>query len=157
MKDPNDTRDIGPRIGSPLWTYLAVVTVAGLGALAAAMGGLSGPGLVGLAGHPLFWVIAALTLVGELRPIVTPAQAASDAGNAALTFCFAALLFWGLPVAVLLRAITTIIVALSGRQAVFRAAFNVAQFTLSLSAAAAVLTLGGVHPTPLQPWIPSGR
>ena len=157
MKDPNDTRDIGPRIGSPLWTYLAVVTAAGLAALAAAMRGLSGPGLVGLAGHPLFWVIAALTLVGELRPIVTPGQAASDAGNAALTFCFAALLFWGLPVAVLLRAITTIIVALSGRQALFRAAFNVAQFTLSLSAAAAVLTLGGVHPTPLQPWVPSGN
>ena len=30
MKDPSDTRDIGPRIGSPLWIYLTVVTAAGL-------------------------------------------------------------------------------------------------------------------------------
>ena len=30
MKDPNDTRNIGPRIGSPLWIYLTVVTAAGL-------------------------------------------------------------------------------------------------------------------------------
>ena len=37
MKDPSDTRDIGPRIGSPLWIYLTVVTVAGLGTLLAAL------------------------------------------------------------------------------------------------------------------------
>ncbi len=156
MKDPNDARDIAPRIGSPLWIYLAVVTVAGLAALVLAMGGLSGPGLVGLAGHPLFWVVAALALAGELRPMVTPGKAPSDAGVASLTFCFAALLYWGLPVAVLLRTITTIIVALSGRQALFRAAFNVAQVALSLTAAAAVFALYGIHPMPLRPWVPGG-
>ena len=37
MKDPSDTRDIGPRIGSPLWIYLTVVTVAGLGTLLVAL------------------------------------------------------------------------------------------------------------------------
>ena len=138
-----------------------MVTAAGLGALVLVIRGLSGPGL----SAPAWWAWPGTHCSGssprspwwaKLRPIVTPGEAASDAGNAALTFCFAALLFWGLPVAVLLRAITTIIVALSGRQALFRAAFNVAQFTLSLCAAAAVLSLGGVHPPPLRPRVPAG-
>ena len=29
MKDPNDTRDIGPRVGSPLWIHMTSVTVVG--------------------------------------------------------------------------------------------------------------------------------
>ena len=29
MRDPNDPRDTGPRIGSPLWVYLTAVTAAG--------------------------------------------------------------------------------------------------------------------------------
>ncbi len=37
MLDPSDTRDIGPRIGSPFWIYLTVVTAAGLGALLVAL------------------------------------------------------------------------------------------------------------------------
>ena len=42
MRDPNDTRDIGPRIGSPLWNYITAITVAGLGALLVAVRGLPG-------------------------------------------------------------------------------------------------------------------
>ena len=118
MRDPSDTRDIGPRIGSPFWIYLTVVTVAGLGALVAAL--LHGPSLAslrGLAGHGLFWVLVALSVLGELKPIVTPGKSSHDAGVASVTFCFAALLYWGFPVAAGLRAITTMIVALSGRKA----------------------------------------
>ncbi|HUY49027.1 MAG TPA: EAL domain-containing protein [Streptosporangiaceae bacterium] len=155
MKDPNDTRDIGPRIGSPLWICIAVVTVAGLGGLAVALRGLP-VSVLHLAGTRLFWVIAALALLGELRPIVTPGKSHPDAGAASLTFCFAALLYWGFPVAALLRAVASLIVALSGRKALFRAAFNVAQATLSLAAAAAVLAAAGIHPTPLRPWVPTG-
>ena len=29
MKDPNDTRDISPRVGSPLWIHITVVSVVG--------------------------------------------------------------------------------------------------------------------------------
>jgi diguanylate cyclase (GGDEF)-like protein len=157
MKDPNDTRDIGPRIGSPLWIYLTAVTVAGLGVIVAVLPRLSHPGLRELAGHPLFWVIAALALVGELRPIVTPGKSAPDSGATSLTFCFAALLYWGLPTAALLRCITMLAAAVAGRQAPFRAAFNAAQATLSLGAAAAVVEAAGLHPAPLAPWVPTGR
>ena len=73
-----------------------------------------------------------------------------------MTFCFAALLYWGFPVAALLRAVTTLVVALSARRAVFRAVFNVAQLTLSLAAAAAVLAAANVHPSPSRPWVPAG-
>jgi diguanylate cyclase (GGDEF)-like protein len=156
MRDPNDTRDIGPRIGSPLWIFIAVVTVVGLGALALTMRSLPASGVVHLAGHRLFWVIAMLALIGELRPIVTPGKSHLDAGAASLTFCFAALLYWGLPAALLLRAATSLVVAVAGRRALFRAAFNVAQLTLSLAAAAGVLALAGIHPVPLRPWVPTG-
>ncbi len=156
MRDPSDTRDIGPRIGSPFWIYLTVVTVAGLGALVAGLShGLSPASLRWVAGHGLFWVLIALSLLGELKPIVTPGKSSSDAGVASVTFCFAALLYWGFPVAAGLRAITTLIVALSGRKALFRCAFNVAQFTLSLVAAGAVLAAGRIHPVPLRPWVPT--
>ena len=156
MRDPNDTRDIGPRIGSPLWNYITAVTVAGLGAFLVAVHGLAGPGISGLLEQPLLWVIAALALLGELKRIVTPGKSGPDAGAVSVTFCFAALLYWGFPVAAVLRAITTLVVALSARRAPFRALFNVAQLTLSLAAAAAVLAVAHVHPAPARPWVPAG-
>ena len=158
MRDPSDTRDIGPRIGSPFWIYLTVVTVAGLGALllVVLLRGLSLAGLHAVTGHPLFWVLAALSVLGELKPIVTPGKSRPDAGVASVTFCFAALLYWGFPAAAGLRAITTLFVALSGRKAPHRCAFNLAQYTLSLVAAAAVLAAGRIHPLPLRPWVPTG-
>ncbi|MGH3124842.1 MAG: hypothetical protein ACRDND_27990, partial [Streptosporangiaceae bacterium] len=64
MRDPNDTRDIGPRIGSPLWNYITAVTVAGLGAFLVAVHGLPGPAISELLEQPLLWVIAALALLG---------------------------------------------------------------------------------------------
>ena len=39
MKDPTDTRDIGPRIGSPLWIYFTAVTAAGAVVFGLAMSG----------------------------------------------------------------------------------------------------------------------
>jgi EAL domain len=98
MKDPSDTRDIGPRIGSPSWIYLTVVAVAGLGALGYGLvRGLSAASLHAVAGHGLLWVLIALSLLGEFKPIVTPGKSSSDAGVASVTFCFAALLYWGFP------------------------------------------------------------
>jgi diguanylate cyclase (GGDEF)-like protein len=156
MRDRSDSRDIGPRIGSPLWLYMAAVTTVGLGGLVAALVLLPVAGLAQLAGKPLLWAVAGLALLGELRPIVTPGKSHPDSGTAARTFCFAALLYWGFPVAALLRTITTMAVALVQRQPMFRAAFNAAQFTLSLGAAGMVLAATGIRPQPLAPWVPEG-
>ena len=74
MKDPNDTRDTGPRAGSPLWIHMTAVIVAGAAVFAWAMTRLSG--LDELLRHPQFWVIAALVYFGPLshidgHPLVT--------------------------------------------------------------------------------------
>jgi diguanylate cyclase (GGDEF)-like protein len=157
MRDPNDPRDNGPRIGSPLWIYLTVVTAAGAALLAVAMVALRGSGLPVLVREPLLPAIAVLCVIGELRPIVTPGKTRQDSGDTSLTFTFAALLYWGFPVAALLRLIASLLGALIGRRARFRAAFNTAQFTLSLGAAWLVLLAAGIHPRPLVPWVPTGR
>jgi diguanylate cyclase (GGDEF)-like protein len=157
MRDPNDPRDNGPRIGSPLWIYLTVVTGAGGALLAMAVAALRGAGFPVLAREPLLPAIALLCVIGELRPIVTPGKTRQDSGDASLTFTFAALLYWGFPVAALMRLIASLISAAIGRQALFRAAFNTAQFTLSLGAAWLVLLATGIHPGPLSPWEPAGH
>jgi diguanylate cyclase (GGDEF)-like protein len=156
MKDRNDSREVGPRIGSPLWIYLTLVTAAGAAVLGVAAWLLTVPGLVTLLRQPLLWVVAVLALVGELRPIVTPGKSDPESGDASLTFCFAALLYWGFPVAAVMRCVISVASALAGRTAPFRVAFNVAQYTLSLGAAGLVLALAGIHPQPLAPWMPGG-
>jgi diguanylate cyclase (GGDEF)-like protein len=159
MKDPNDTRDIGPRVGSPLWIHLMTVTVAGAVAFAAAMfhlhGLLTWPG--GLFLHPLFWLLAALIVVGEIWPIITPGRSGPESPVASVTFSFAVLIFWGLPVALLVRGISTLAVGLAERKSVRRSAFNSAQVTLSLCAAGLVLLVFGLHPSPAHPWDPNGH
>lgn len=154
MRDPNDTRDIAPRVGSPLWIYLAVVTVAGLAVLGTGLSVLPSAGFGTLAHRPLFWAVVLLALVGELRPIFAPGKSDRDSGVASITFCFAALLYWGFPVAVLLRSVTTLIAAAMDRQPAFRAGFSVARSALSLGAAAVVLAVAGIQPRPLAPWVP---
>ncbi len=149
MKDPNDTRDIGPRVGSPLWVHMTSVTVAGLAVFAWAMTRLSG--LQDLVRHPLFWVIAALVVVGDMRPIVTPGRSGAESPVASLTFSFAALLYWGFPVAVLLKATSSLAVGLAQRKALHRSSFNAAQTTLSMGAAGLALALTGIHPAAEKP------
>jgi len=144
MRDPNDTRDTGPRAGSPLWIHMTAVIVVGAAVFAWGMTRLSG--LEELLRHPQFWVIAALVVVGEMRPIVTPGRSGLESPVASLTFGLAALLYWGFPVAVLLRAASSLAVGLAQRKAPHRCAFNAAQTTLSTAAAALALALTGISP-----------
>jgi diguanylate cyclase (GGDEF)-like protein len=156
MKNRSDTRDTPPRVGSPLWVYLAVVTVAGLAVLALALAGLGMADLRVLAGRPLFWMLALLVICGELRPIITPGRSVPEAAAASITFTFAALLYWGLPAAALLQAVAVLIAGAVARRAPFRNAFNAAQYSLSLGAGALVMAVVGVHPAPASPWVPGG-
>ena len=156
MKDPNDTRDVTPRAGSPLWIYLTVVSVAGLAVLCVSMTSLGPASIHHLVRSPLLWTIAGLIIAGELRPIITPGKSGPDSGVASVTFSFAALLYWGLPVAAVLKAVSTLIAGGADRKAVFRSMFNAAQDVLALSAAWGALRLAGIHPEPTRPWVPSG-
>ena len=157
MKDPNDTRDITPRAGSPLWIHLTIVSAAGLAALLAALASLSLGEAHRLAGSPLIWTIAGLIMAGELRPIITPGRSGHDSGAASVTFSFAALLYWGLPVAALFKAVCSLIAGRAEGKALFRCTFNAGQDVLALGAAWGVLALTGIHPQPAHPWVPSGQ
>jgi GGDEF domain-containing protein len=154
MKDPNDTRDIGPRVGSPLWIHLTAVTACGAMVLAFAVLKL-GDDVGKLSAQPLFWLVALLVIIGEIWPIVIPGRSGSESPIAALTFSFAALLYWGFAVAVLLRAATILAAGTAQRKALHRSAFNAAQVVLGLGAAGLTLTLAGVNPSPTS-WIPRG-
>ena len=93
---------------------------------------------------------------GGLRPIATPGKTGPEAPVVSLAFSFAALLFWGFGAAALLRIVSAALVGGVQRKAPHRIAFNAAQFTLSLAAAALALAAAGLHPSPGHPWLPSG-
>ena len=156
MKDPNNTRDTVPRAGSPLWTYLLIVMVAGTAVFAAALATLSGADLSTLGHGPVFWLLGLFIIVGETRPIVTPGLDENSGATTSTTFSFAALLYIGLPAAATLQAVAVLVCGIVQRRAAHRTAFNMAQFTLSLGAAWLVMRAFGVSATPASPWVPHG-
>ncbi|WP_033323916.1 putative bifunctional diguanylate cyclase/phosphodiesterase [Actinomadura atramentaria] len=156
MKDPNNTRNTPPRRGSPLWTYFAAVIALGALAAAAAFAGLAADQCHALATSPAFWLLGCLIVLGELRPIITPGLTENSSASTATTFSFAALLYAGLPAAIVLRAVALVACGVFRRSAPHRIAFNVAQYTLSLSAAQLLLLAFGTRSTPTDTWVPGG-
>ena len=155
MKDPNSNRDIGPRIGTPLWLYMLVTTVAGAGLLVLANKELGPHRLLELAGEPLLWVLLILIVVGELRPVPVTDQPPGNGVTTALPFTFALVITYGLPVGALLQVAATAVAGTARSHAPHRIAFNAAQYTLSLGVADAVLRLS--HPVSgPDPWVPTG-
>ena len=150
MIDPNDTRNTSPRPGSPLWNYVVAISAAGAAVLALAALRLHDAG--GVVRHPLFWVIAVMILVGEIWPIVTPGRSRPESPAVSITFSFAALLYWGFPIAILLRTAAAVAVGPAQRTSAYRTVFNAAQEALSLGAAGLVLALAGVDVSPSRPW-----
>ncbi|GAA3678809.1 cyclic Di-GMP phosphodiesterase RmdB [Nonomuraea antimicrobica] len=156
MTDPTDTRDTGPRVGTPLWGYLAGITVIGFTALVVAMLRLDPAGLVELARGPLFWVLAVLVILGELRPVMVSSATIVGGTYPSTMFTFAVLMHFGLPVAVLMQAVAVTINGVVTRRSWHRVMFNIAQSTLALTAAAVVLGTFGIVPSPAVPWVPTG-
>jgi diguanylate cyclase (GGDEF)-like protein len=149
MKDPTDTRNIGPRVGSPLWIHMTAVTIAGAVVFALAVTELMDMSV--LAKQLLFWVLVAMVVLGDFWPIVTPGRSSVEAPLASVTFSFAMLIAWGLPVAVLVRAISTMVTFLAKRKAPHRAVFNAAANTLSLTAGGIVLSALDLRGQPRSP------
>jgi diguanylate cyclase (GGDEF)-like protein len=154
MKDPTDTRDIGPRVGSPLWIQMTLVTLVGAGVFALSVARTMD--VTELIEHPLFWAVAGMIALGEIWPIVTPGRSRVEAPVASVTFSFAALIAWGVPIAVLMRATATMLVLLIRGKALHRAGFNAAVATLSLAAGGGVMYAFRGAVQGLGPWIPHG-
>ncbi|GAA3750668.1 diguanylate cyclase (GGDEF)-like protein [Spinactinospora alkalitolerans] len=155
MKDPNNTRDVGPRVGTPLWLYLVSTTVAGCVLLGVSLFGVGLDRLQSLAAQPLVWVILCMVVIGELRPIATPNAPSDNGAPTSLPFSFALVVFYGLSVAGPVQAIATVIAGIARGNAPHRTAFNVAQYTLSFGVADAIIRL--LFPgTARMPWVPEG-
>jgi diguanylate cyclase (GGDEF)-like protein len=150
MKDENDTRNIAPRIGSPLWIYMTAVSVVGSGVLGAAMFYLGG--FQRQLTHAMFWVVAGMILAGEIWRIATPGRQAGDAAAASRSIAAGVMLYWGFPIAVLLTAVAVIVGGIAQRHHPQRVLFNVAQLSLSFAAAGSVLFALGDNPMPGHPW-----
>jgi diguanylate cyclase (GGDEF)-like protein len=148
MRDPDDTRDVVPRFGSPPWIYITAVSIAGAAVLGLSVIVLPKPRyLHHLAGQPVFWVVAVMILVAEIWPLATPGRRGSDSPAISRTLMLAVLIYWGFAIAVLLRAAAIVLVGLA-RHSPHRVAFNAAQVSLSMGAAELVLWAHGFHTAP---------
>ncbi|MBX9390049.1 putative bifunctional diguanylate cyclase/phosphodiesterase [Streptomonospora nanhaiensis] len=155
MLDPTNTRDLGPRVGTPLWLYLAGITVAGGALLGVTLFVYGLDRLQVLGASPLIWLMLCMVVIGELRPIASPRTAADNGAPTSLPFSFALLLSFGLPVAGLVQAVATAIAGVARGHAPHRVLFNIAQYALSFGAADAVLRL--VAPgSAVHPWVAKG-
>ncbi|MBR8740475.1 bifunctional diguanylate cyclase/phosphodiesterase [Nocardiopsis sp. MG754419] len=153
MKDPIGTRDIGPRVGTPLWLYMVGATAAGAFLLGVSVLGLGPDQLFLHAREPLVWVMLCMVVLGELRPIAMPGQAPGSGAPTSLPFTFALVIFYGLPIAALVQCTATVVAGVVRTHAAHRTAFNAAQYVLSLGVADAVLRLvmPGIITTPGVP------
>jgi diguanylate cyclase (GGDEF)-like protein len=139
---PGDPRNVfsGRRDG-PFRLYVLVVVLAGLSVLAGCAAGLDWPALPHVSAA--LWVVFALLLVGELRPLFTAGSADSNGLLVTSAVIFAVLLGFGVEAAVLMQAVVTTVVDTVRRKAAWRTAFNVAQYSLTWAAAGGVLALLG--------------
>jgi diguanylate cyclase (GGDEF)-like protein len=157
MKDPNNTRNTVPRRGSPLWVYFVSVIGAGVVAFALALSRLNSTDVHEVFKSPVFWILTAFIVLGELRPIITPGSNETNAASVSTLFAFATLLYAGLPLAAILQAVATVACGILHRRAAHRTVFNVAQLAISLGAATLVLMAFGISASPVRNWVPDGR
>ncbi|MGK5443896.1 putative bifunctional diguanylate cyclase/phosphodiesterase [Micromonospora sp. URMC 105] len=89
-----------------------------------------------------FWAMAALAVACDARPFVPPGRRQTSAVFPSTCFTFAILLGWGLGPAVAVQAVAVAVSGWRMRHALWRTAFNAAQYACALAAAYLVLRLG---------------
>src|SRR5688500_6726027 len=132
-----DAREEGRGLFSAFTLYIATITAIGAVFTLDRLRDLQ-PGALRQMG-PAFLMAAALLVVGELRPLFSAGTRDQNGVATSTTFVFALLLHWGLAVAILMQAVATVVADRTNGKAWWRTGFNVAQYSLSYGAAAAVL------------------
>jgi diguanylate cyclase (GGDEF)-like protein len=92
-----------------------------------------------------FWVMAGLAVLVDSRPFTPPGRRQSSAVFPSTCFTFAIMLGWGLAPAVAVQAAAVVVSSWRMRHVWWRAAFNIAQYALALSAAYAVSRLADLE------------
>lgn len=123
-------------------------TVGGLGLVGWAMWELGLQDWLAMGPPILMMVLVVVT--SELRPMVM-ARVTGNPISLSLAFVFATMYVWGVYPALVLQAGAVLLGEVLLRKPVWKAAFNVGQYSLSLMAAWAVMVLVDVRPTALSP------
>jgi diguanylate cyclase (GGDEF)-like protein len=141
-----------PRARAPLFfAYVAAVVVAALAAVVVAWPSWSAPVDLVHFDQVAFWLISALAVVVDVRPIGTPLARHASAIFPSICFTFALLLGWGLLPAVAVQTAAVVVSSARLRHAAWRAVFNAAQYTLAFAAAWAVLRIAQEPPLSTGP------
>jgi len=98
-------------------------------------------------------MVAALVILGELRPVVASDSYAQDGVPISTAFVFATMYIWGFAPAVILQAVAVLLSEMMQRKDVWKLVFNVGQYVMSVSAAWLVMWVGGLHPTLAHPTV----
>jgi diguanylate cyclase (GGDEF)-like protein len=139
---PQDSRnDFTGRRDLHFRLYVGLVVLLGLPVLGFSVWCLEPSSLLSL--EPAFWALCALLVLTEFRPLFTAGVRDANGLQLSTSFVFALLLRYGLPIAIVVQAIATIVADISRRKAPWRTAFNIGQYSLSWSAAAAVIHVLG--------------
>jgi len=142
MEAAASRNSVPPERARPFFAFvLAVITVAAL---------LSAVPLARLPGQlpdlpAAFWVMAGLAVLVDSRPFTPPGRRQSSAVFPSTCFTFAIMLGWGLAPAVAVQAVAVVVSSWRMRHVWWRAAFNIAQYALALSAAYAVSRLADLE------------
>jgi diguanylate cyclase (GGDEF)-like protein len=118
--------------------YLRLVSAAGLAVVVVLA--IVGTGDLGPA-DAQFWVLAALVFVGELFPIQVHGQVGEETFST--PFAFAILLGYGIPEAVAVQVVATLVADVVRRRPLDRIVFNLAQLAISWVLAGLALELAG--------------
>ncbi len=123
--------------------YLVVVSAAGLGLFVGLMATAGGEA-ANLAFRRL-WPFTAFVVLSQFLPVMIPKRKEEEITTSS-TFAFAMVLAGGLPAAALALALASLVSDLGRRKPVWRAGFNIAQYTLSLAAGTMVLMALEIRP-----------
>lgn len=129
-----------------LYPYVAVVSCAGVALLAIFLVTGSRAALSDI--RSTSWVLLLLMMVTELVPVRVPRRTEQEEITISTPFSFALLLSNGLVIALLGQALVSLVADLVYRKPLYKSFFNVAQYTLSFSASAALLAAMSDVPRP---------
>jgi GGDEF domain-containing protein len=119
-----------------LRAYLVAVNLAGVGVLVAVLPRLD---LEALSARS--WLLVALVLVTELRPVRLPRERGETVEiTVSPPFLFTLLLLEGVPLALAAAIVASLLVDVVRRKPLRKTAFNVAQYALQVAAAGAVIS-----------------
>jgi diguanylate cyclase (GGDEF)-like protein len=150
MLDDPHARNHGPRRGKHVFfAYITVVSVLGWVLIGWTFSRLTLSDFSAMGAG--FALMATFVLLAELRPLLVAGSPDSNGVTITTCFVFAMLFHWGLPVAILLQTVATLVGDRAQRRVWWRMTFNTAQYAISWAAAGVVLSLAGAHGTPHVP------